>query len=91
MRLRDDDALERARSRGYCEWPGCTFAGRTDPAHISTRGHGAPDCDENLVSLCRLHHTLQESMGRRGKQIMRQIVAQRIAKAKLQYSSQIKA
>lgn len=79
MRVKDEAALQRARDRGRCEWPGCTYRGPCDPAHIKTRGSGGDDTDENLVSLCRPHHDAQEIMGRRGKAIMRQIVIDRRA------------
>lgn len=37
----------------------CVVCGKagSDPHHIKTRGAGGGDLEENLVSLCRLHHS----------------------------------
>lgn len=32
-------------------------AGRIDPHHVLRRSQGGPDTVENLISLCRLHHS----------------------------------
>lgn len=40
----------------------------SDPHHIVTRGAGGPDA-ENLVSLCRFHHTEAHNMGIRSFQL----------------------
>jgi hypothetical protein len=58
MRVIDRAALDRARNRGGCEVPGCPHVGTVDAAHIKSKGSGGDDTDDNLVSLCRLHHTL---------------------------------
>lgn len=81
MRLRDEAVLDEARQRGRCEWPGCTYRGPLDAAHCKTRGSGGHDTRDNVVGLCRPHHTLQESSGERGKQVLRSIIAAREARA----------
>jgi len=35
----------------------------TEPAHIKTRGSGGDDVWENLLPLCRLHHSMQHQIG----------------------------
>lgn len=35
----------------------------SDPAHLQTRGSGGNDVENNLVSLCREHHTQQGQVG----------------------------
>lgn len=35
----------------------------SDPAHIKTRGSGGPDEEDNLLSLCRMHHSEQHQVG----------------------------
>lgn len=43
---------------GGCAWPGCDRPpGRTDAHHIVHWAHGGDTCVENLVLLCRAHHT----------------------------------
>jgi hypothetical protein len=37
--------------------------GPVDPAHIRSRGAGGPDVPQNLVPLCRKHHSEQHQMG----------------------------
>jgi hypothetical protein len=77
IRIKDQSALERARSRGRCEWPGCPHRGRLDACHGKTKGSGGDDTDANLVGMCRLHHGLQESAGQAGKLLVRLIVKAR--------------
>lgn len=36
---------------------GVQCAGRIDPHHVLRRSHGGPDTPENLVCLCRAHHS----------------------------------
>ena len=35
----------------------------SDPAHIKTVGSGGNDTEENLIPLCREHHSEQHSIG----------------------------
>lgn len=35
----------------------------SDPAHIRSRGAGGDDHDDNVVSLCRSHHSEQHQVG----------------------------
>jgi hypothetical protein len=38
----------------------CSVCGReSDPAHIKTRGAGGNDVHDNIIPLCREHHTEQ--------------------------------
>lgn len=42
----------------------CVVCGKhSDPAHIKSRGAGGPDDPENLMPLCREHHTMQHAKG----------------------------
>lgn len=34
-----------------------------DPAHIKSRGSGGDDVDDNLIALCRKHHTQHGAIG----------------------------
>lgn len=59
QRIKNEDILEFYRGRR------CDVCGKKpcDPAHIKTVGSGAPDEHYNLLSLCRVHHTEQHSVG----------------------------
>lgn len=47
------------RSRGRCEYPGCTSQGPYDTAHIIGRSLSGTRCvEDNAWSLCRTHHQL---------------------------------
>jgi len=47
----------RARDQG-CRFPGCRApAGWTDLHHVISREHGGPTTLDNLVAICRRHHT----------------------------------
>jgi hypothetical protein len=35
----------------------------SDPAHIQSRGAGGDDTDQNVMPLCRRHHTEQGQIG----------------------------
>lgn len=35
----------------------------SDPAHIKSKGSGGDDVPENLMPLCRIHHTEQHKIG----------------------------
>lgn len=42
----------------------CVLCGKpSDPAHIKSRGAGGPDDPQNIVSLCREHHSMQHQYG----------------------------
>lgn len=58
-RLQDEKMLEKFRKRR------CVICGifPCDPCHIKSVGSGGPDEHWNLMSLCRVHHTEQHSIG----------------------------
>ena len=43
----------------------CQVCGKrpTDPCHIKSVGSGGADVSDNLISLCRNHHTEQHNIG----------------------------
>ena len=51
VRTRDRDCVARSRV------PHVVCGGRLDPHHVLPRGRGGKDEVENLVLLCRLHHS----------------------------------
>ena len=55
IRTQDEKVLEEVRSNP------CIVCGKkpSDPAHIKSRGAGGPDVPENLLPLCRIHHSTQ--------------------------------
>lgn len=47
------------RSRGRCEYPGCTSDGPYDTAHLIGRRYSATRCmEDNAACMCRTHHAL---------------------------------
>jgi hypothetical protein len=57
-RIVDPKLLREVRSRGCAAaYEGGCF-GRVDPHHLRTRGAGGDDVEENLMALCRMHHTV---------------------------------
>lgn len=58
-RIVDEGLLEEVRRLP------CAVCGRgpVDPAHIKSRGAGGPDTLENLLPLCRSHHTQHHRIG----------------------------
>lgn len=59
LRLQNPDILQSfyARHCIVCGVRGC------DPAHIKTKGSGGDDIEENLMPLCRKHHSEQHQCG----------------------------
>lgn len=55
----DQQLLDKYRRRS------CDVCGNfpSDPAHIKSRGAHGDDVDDNLLSLCREHHTEQHQIG----------------------------
>ena len=53
--------LERAGYR--CEVMGCNRKRALTVHHIMPRRKGGPDCMENLICLCPLHHDIAEDEG----------------------------
>lgn len=49
----DQELLDKYRKRS------CDICGMfpSDPSHLRSRGAGGDDVDDNLSSLCRVHHT----------------------------------
>ena len=58
--MKDNDVLDYFRKRP-CEV--CNKPPPSDPCHIRSKGAGGKDEPENLMSLCREHHTSQHQMG----------------------------
>lgn len=57
-RLQSQAALNEFRGKP------CLVCGNpSDPAHIKTRGSGGNDSPENILPLCRRHHTEQHAVG----------------------------
>src|ERR1700744_3530604 len=57
-RIKDRKLLNETRARP------CLICGReSDPAHIKSRGSGGDDVPQNLLSLCRRHHSEQHQSG----------------------------
>ena len=52
----------RERDRGRCRYPGCESR-RVDLHHIRHWANGGPTSLDNLVSLCRRHHTAVHDRG----------------------------
>jgi hypothetical protein len=64
-RRRPDKALRKAareRDRGRCRFPGCESR-KVDLHHIQYWSNGGRTCLENLISLCRRHHTAVHDRG----------------------------
>jgi hypothetical protein len=57
-RIKDSQLLTEVRGS-----PCCICGRPADPAHIKSRGSGGNDVPENIVPLCRVHHTLQHALG----------------------------
>ncbi len=74
IRIVDESVLQAARNMGQCEV--CGRPGPTDPAHISSRGSGGDDTNENVVAACRLCHR-EQHQGLISLERFRQIVANR--------------
>jgi len=57
-RVKDKKALEKFRSQP------CIICGDlSDPCHIQSQGAGGDDLPDNLLSLCRKHHTEMHMKG----------------------------
>ena len=58
-RKKDRDLLNTYHTKRciVCSRQGC------DPCHIKSKGSGGDDSEENLISLCRVHHTEQHAKG----------------------------
>lgn len=57
-RIRDPELLAEVRGS-----PCCVCGRYAEPAHVKSRGSGGDDVPENIVPLCRIHHTIQHAMG----------------------------
>lgn len=58
-RVQDESALEETREKPCAV---CATS-PSDPHHIRTRGAGGGDSAENLIALCRMHHTEIHQIG----------------------------
>lgn len=58
MRIKSQQALSKVRGSScvVCSKP-------SDPAHIKSRGAGGDDIPDNLIALCRQHHSEQHQRG----------------------------
>lgn len=45
-----------ARDGGHCRYPGCTTTDGLEVDHIVALGLGGRECDDNLETLCAVHH-----------------------------------
>ncbi|GAF84320.1 unnamed protein product [marine sediment metagenome] len=59
-RIEDEEVLESFR-RLPCVV--CDCAPPSDPCHITSKGAGGGDAEENLISMCREHHQEQHGKG----------------------------
>lgn len=58
MRKKDPQSLKEVRNKP------CVVCGKSsDACHIKSKGSGGYDVPENLISLCREHHTMQHKLG----------------------------
>lgn len=58
VRIKDKKQLQDAREKR------CIICGQnSDPCHVKSRGAGGHDVADNLLSLCRRHHTEQHQVG----------------------------
>jgi hypothetical protein len=60
IRFTDDKLLAKVRTQSCVA---CGKPGPSDPHHLTTRGHGGGDLEDNLIALCRKHHTEVETIG----------------------------
>lgn len=59
-RLVDNEAMQEARERPCAV---CGARAPSDPHHLKSRGSGGGDEPDNLLSLCRRHHTEVHQIG----------------------------
>lgn len=62
-RIVDEELLEKIRQLP-CAIKGRLCTGDIDPHHIKSRGAGGDDVEENLIPLCREHHTEIHQIGK---------------------------
>lgn len=55
-RIRNRQLLDRVKSQP-CVISDASCRGVIDPQHITTVGHGGHDVENNVMPLCRAHHT----------------------------------
>ena len=61
-RIIDKELLKKvSKQKCACYGPDCQ--GRIDPEHVTTRGAGGGDTIDNVMPLCRYHHTLKGQKG----------------------------
>jgi hypothetical protein len=59
------------RSRGFCQYPGCTSQGPYDTAHLIGRRYSATRClEDNAVAACRTHHQMIDAWWDEKKRII---------------------
>jgi len=61
-RVKNEELLERCRM-GVCIIDNAQCAGPVDPEHLSTRGAGHGDTEDNVYPLCRWHHIEKGQIG----------------------------
>ena len=58
----DDPELLKKISKMKCQI-GRNCKGRVDPAHVTSKGAGGDDTEENVMPLCRKHHNQWHWLG----------------------------
>lgn len=61
-RVENQELLQRARD-GVCLINNSECGGPTDPEHLSTRGAWHGDTEDNVYSICRVHHVEKGKIG----------------------------
>jgi hypothetical protein len=61
MRIENENLLDWFRNAPKCEWCRKPTPAGCDPHHVRSRGAGRIDVRENLVSLCRVCHTIHHA------------------------------
>ena len=86
MKVVNEDLLDEFRAPGRCEWCTDYCPDGRDPHHLWARGMGGGgrlDIRENLISLCRVCHSLFHA-GHIGRYDLLAIVAHREGKQQYQ-------
>jgi hypothetical protein len=71
-----DQALRRRvleRDHHRCRFCGCP---EVDAHHIVLRSQGGPDCEDNLIALCRVHHNFVHTRTKYWRPILQFVVDQ---------------
>lgn len=78
LRIVNPELVKEVKNLGYCELANFGHCeGPHDPHHIKSRGSGGGDTPDNLICLCRAHHTACHA-GLFSRQLLRDIVQKRL-------------